>query len=171
MRNEWALALGLTYACRTMKYAPQEMRTYSMTAVTAGRRRLFQVETTAELFIETLQNYRSKGNFELYSFVAMPDHIHLLLTPAPTVPLEKAMQLIKGGFSFRLKSKLDVWDPGSFDRRIVDRAAFDECKRYIELNPVRARIVSEAEDYPYSSLRRPDMIDPRPPWFGGKSQG
>jgi putative transposase len=153
-----------------MKYAPQEMRTYSVTAVTAGRRRLFQVDATAELFIDTIRNYRSKGNFELYAFVVMPDHVHLLLTPAPTVPLEKAVQLIKGGFSFRLKSKLDVWDRGYFDRRMPDGGAFHMCKEYIELNPVRARIVFNAEDYAYSSLKRPEMVDPKPEWFGGEGQ-
>jgi hypothetical protein len=42
---------------------------------------------------------------------------------------------------------------------------------HVELNPVRGRIVLNAEDYPYSSLKRPDMIDPRPPWFSGTHQG
>jgi len=46
----------------------------------------------------------------LHAFVIMPDHFHALLTPAPDVSLEKAMQFIKGGFSFRLKSKHDVWE-------------------------------------------------------------
>lgn len=50
----------------------------------------------------------------------MPDHAHLLLTPAPEVSLEKAMQYIKGGFSFRLKSKLDVWERSYDSRRITD---------------------------------------------------
>jgi putative transposase len=50
----------------------------------------------------------------------MPDHAHLLLTPAPEVSLEKAMQYTKGGFSFRLKSKLDVWERSYDSRRIID---------------------------------------------------
>jgi len=53
--------------------------------------------------------YRSKGKFLLHAFVIMPDHLHALITPAPQVSLEKALQFIKGGFFFRLKSKLDVW--------------------------------------------------------------
>jgi putative transposase len=84
----------------TMKHAPTEMRTYSLTAVTAARRRLFQVETAALLMVETIQGYRHKRNFELYAFVVMPDQVHLLLTPAPEVPVEKVMQLIKGAFRF-----------------------------------------------------------------------
>lgn len=121
--------------------------------------------------METIQGYRSKGNYELYAFVVMPDHIHLLLTPAPDIPLEKVMQLIKGGFSFRLKSKLEVWDRGYFDRRIVDSAAFIACREYIEQNPVRGRLVPHGADYRYTSLRRPEMLDPMPEWFFPQGQG
>src|ERR1700757_853907 len=93
-----------------MPRAPQKLRTYFITTVTANRRRLFQVEQNANLFIEVLQDQRTKNRLQLHAFVVMPDHAHLLLTPAPEVSLEKAMQYIKGGFSFRLKSKLDVWE-------------------------------------------------------------
>ena len=61
----------------------------------------------AELFLDTLQRYREQHKFLLHEFVLMPDHFHLLLTPAPEVPMEKAVQLIKGGFSFRVKKELN----------------------------------------------------------------
>jgi len=93
-----------------MRLAPQETRTYLVTAVTAGRRGLFQVTATAELLERTILDYHTQGKFLLHAFVIMPDHFHALITPAPDVSLEKAMQFIKGGFSFRLKSKLDVLD-------------------------------------------------------------
>jgi putative transposase len=92
-----------------MRLAPQETRTYLVTAVTAERRSLFQVTATAELLLNTILDYRSQGKFLLHAFVIMPEHFHALITPAPAVSLEKAMQFIKGGFSFRLKSKRDVW--------------------------------------------------------------
>jgi putative transposase len=87
-----------------MPQAPQELRTYFVTSVTASRRRLFQVEQNALLLIETLQEQRNKNRIKLHAFVVMPDHIHLVLTPAPEISLEKAMQYIKGAFSFRLKT-------------------------------------------------------------------
>jgi putative transposase len=154
-----------------MKYAPQEMRTYSLTAVTAGRRNLFQVETAAQLMVETIQAYRLKGNFELYAFAVMADHIHLLLTPAPEVAVEKVMQLVKGGFSFRLKSKMDVWERGYYDRRILDREGFDACKVYIEDNPARAHLPVTAVAYTCNSRLKSEMVDPRPAWFSGQAQG
>jgi putative transposase len=149
-----------------MRLAPQEQRTYLITTVTAQRRPLFRVVANAELFLATLQDYRLKGRFQLHAFVVMPDHVHLLLTPAPDVSLEKAAQFVKGGFSFRLKTKMDVWERSYDNRRITDRAHFDECERYVEENPVRARLVASAGEFAYSSCGRSEMVDPKPAWFG-----
>jgi putative transposase len=149
-----------------MRLAPQEVRAYLLTAVTAQRRRLFQVTATAEMFLATVEDYRANERYALHAFVVMPDHIHLLVTPAPEVALEKVAQLIKGGFSFRLKSAKGVWEKGYDSRRITDGGHFDACRRYIEENPVRARMVVSAEEYAYSSCGRSGMVDPRPSWFG-----
>lgn len=145
--------------------APQETRTYFLTFVTAQRRRIFQVTDTAEMISSHLQNQRKKGRMEVYAFVIMPDHLHLLLTPAPDVSLEKAVQFIKGGFSFLLKSKLDVWERGYNEVQVTTADQFDSFRLYIESNPVRANIVSEPHAYPHSSAGRDDLIDRRPKWL------
>src|ERR1035437_9239923 len=111
-----------------MRLAPQENRTYLVTAVTAERRRLFQVTATAELLERTILDYHSQGRFLLHAFVIMPDHFHALITPAPDVSLEKAMQFIKGGFSFRLKSKLDVWARSFNESQIMNQEKFQNCE-------------------------------------------
>jgi putative transposase len=112
-----------------MRLAPQETRTYFVTAITAERRRLFQVTATAELLQRTIFDYRSQGKFLLHAFVIMPDHFHALITPAPDVSLEKAMQFIKGGFSFRLKNKLDVWMRSFNESQIATEEKFTNCVR------------------------------------------
>ena len=76
-------------------------RTFFVTSVTWERRELFRSERAARLFLDTLLSYRDRGIFQLYEFVLMPDHFHLLLAPKPTVALERAMQFIKGGYSHR----------------------------------------------------------------------
>lgn len=161
---EWASALGWGML-RVMHLAPQELRTYFTTFSTAGRRRLFQVHTTAELMIAVLESYRTKGSFTLHAFVVMPDHVHVLLTPAPDVSLEKALQLMKGGFSFRLKSKLDVWERGHFDRRIKDRQGYNACVEYIHDNPVKERLAIETYEFLFSSAHGAVVLDPMPDWF------
>ncbi len=131
--------------------------TYFVTSRTCNSRRLFQLPTNAELFLETLQHYRRNNEYKLHAFVVMPDHIHLLLTPSQT--LERAMSLIKGGFSHRLASRLPVWQRSFTDHRIRDRSDFEVRHNYIHQNPVRAHLAEAAEQYSYSSA----YSNPKPP--------
>ena len=78
--------------------APQSVRTFFVTTNTWGRRSLFQPERMASLLIDVLADNRKRGRFWLHEFVIMPDHIHVLLTPAFEIPLERAVQFIKGGY-------------------------------------------------------------------------
>jgi putative transposase len=71
--------------------------TYFVTSATFNRRRLFQVEANADLFVQTLQHYRQEGHYKLHAFVVMPVHVHLLLTPQD-IAIERVLGLIKGGF-------------------------------------------------------------------------
>jgi putative transposase len=139
------------------------MGTYFVTSATFQRRRLFQVAANAELFLETLQHYRLAGHYKLHAFVVMPDHIHLLLTPQD-ISIERAVGLIKGGFSHRMESKFPIWQRGFTDHRIHDGNEFKMRREYIHQNPVRARMVELPELYPFSSAyrsnERPGVLSP-----------
>jgi len=132
---------------------PTGSNTYFVTSATANRRPLFQLDTSAALLLETLQHYRNAGHFKLHAFVVMPDHIHLLLTPT-NITVERAIGLIKGGFSHSLHSKLPVWQPSFTQHRIRDREDFLARLHYIHDNPVRARLATNSTLYPYSSAFR-----------------
>ena len=67
-----------------------------MTSTTAGRRALLQSDRMAQLLVDVLAENRRKRRFLLHELVIMPNHFHLLLTPAAEIPLEKALQFIKG---------------------------------------------------------------------------
>ena len=142
-----------------------EGETYFVGSSTHNRDPLFKLPRMASLFIDTLYSYRGQGKFLIHSFVVMPDHFHLLLTPLSRVTLERALQLIKGGFSYRVKKELrmalDVWERGFTDRR-VRRGEYDGIWRYIEQNPVEARLVKNAADYPYGSASSKFELDPVP---------
>ena len=75
--------------------------------------------------------------------------------PPANMTLEKAMQLIKGGFSFRAKKELgfggEVWQRGYSDARVEDQRSFIEHQKYIYENPVKAGLANSAEEYPYGS--------------------
>jgi putative transposase len=138
---------------------------YFVTTQTWGRRSLFQVDELARLFIETLYNYRSKGNYLLHDFVIMPNHVHLIVTPTG-VTLEGTMQLIKGGYSHSLRVNgrptLEVWQPGYTDHRIRDEEGWGRHVEYIHSNPVRAHLCGSPEEFRYSAACGSYELDPIP---------
>ena len=137
-------------------------RTFFITTITAHRQPIFRREATSNLLIDTLAHCRDQRKYLLHEFVIMPDHIHLLLTPTEEIALERAMQFIKGGFSFRLKGHGPVWQASFSNHRIRD---FEDCenhREYIRMNPVRARLVERAQEYPYSSAAGAMRLDPVP---------
>jgi putative transposase len=113
---------------------------------------LFQSDKIARLFIDLMMLYRTQKKYLLHEFVVMRDHFHLILTPTG-ITLERAVQLIKGRFSFELnknlKTKRDPWQPSFFDRRIRDPLEYARYKDYIWQNPVKRRLAQRPEDYPY----------------------
>ena len=128
--------------------------TYFVTFSTWQRRRLFVVEPYARLLLKTIYGYRRAGKFQLHAFVLMPEHVHLLFTPANDVTLERAVQLIEGGYSHAFGQEFgkhkEVWQRGFTDHRIRDGADFERHREYIHRNPVAARLAEGAE-YRYCS--------------------
>ena len=134
-----------------------------ITSSTWGRRSLFGREPWARLLIDTLYHYRVNA-YLLHEFVVMPDHIHVILMPLTS--LEKAVQFIKGGFSYRAKkelgSNMEVWQKGFSDHRIRDAEDYVRHVLYVRENPVRKRLCERAEDFPYSSAHAGFELDPVP---------
>lgn len=151
--------------------APQELRTFFVTFATAGRRSLFQVDRNATLLMEIFRSDRAKRRYELHAWVAMPDHIPLLLTPAPSISLEKAIQFVKGGFSFGLKSAGEIWERGFRENRVKEAADFAQHLAYIEENPVRERLADSACRYMWSGAFQRESVDPVPEWFLESARG
>lgn len=111
-----------------------------------------------------LLDYRAQGKYLLHEFVAMPNHIHLLISPRET--LERSLQLIKGGFSFRIKKELgyagEVWQSSFYDHRVRDAGEYARFRNYIHENPVRAGPVSAPQEYPYGSASEQWILDEVP---------
>jgi putative transposase len=134
---------------------------YFITASTAQRTPLFRKEPMARLFVEVLFHYRDHKNYLLHEFVLMPDHFHLLLSP--TLSLERSLQLIKGGFSYRAKKELgfagEIWEKSFYDRRVREAEDCYNFKQYIRQNPIKQGLAAALADYPYSSARPEYAMD------------
>ena len=130
-------------------------RTFFVTTVAWKRTPIFRQHASAQLMVDVLKHYAEQGKFVLHEFVIMPDHLHLLLTPAKDISLERALQVIKGGFSYRLGKKHGpVWQESFSNHHVRDEGDYLRHAEYIRLNPARAQIVETVELYPYSSSAR-----------------
>ena len=94
------------------------------------------------------------GNYRLGAFVVMANHMHVLLFPL--VPPNKLLQSLKG-FTAQEANRLlgrtgnPFWQPETYDHWVRNDEEWRKIASYIENNPVKAGIVSRAEEYPWSS--------------------
>jgi len=128
-------------------------RTFFVTTGTSMGRRLLQSKRNAELLIDVLRSLVAECRFDLCDFVFMPDHLHLLLTVYEATTVEKAMQLIKGRFSYRLSHELgyegEVWQRGFTEVQVMNRASFEKHREYIAQNPVKAGMATTVDEFPF----------------------
>jgi len=140
---------------------------YFITASNFEKQSLLQSDRMANLFIEVLHHYQKQAKYRLHEYVVMPDHFHLLITPIPPVTLEKAVQFIKGAFSYRAKKELgfngEIWQTSFYDRRVRDADEYASFRHYIHVNPVRKGLVATPEEFPFSSARL--TLDEVPQWL------
>lgn len=110
----------------------------------------------ANLFIDVLRENMRAGHFVVHEFVVMPDHVHLLVTVPPESSIEKAVQRIKGGFSYRAGRELgfkgEIWQRGFSEVRIHDAGSFALHRGYIENNPVKRGLAASPDQYRFGSL-------------------
>ena len=137
---------------------------YFVTTETWQRRQLFNKEPIAKIVIDTMLDCRERGFYRLHDFVLMPEHLHVILTPSTDITLEKVLQMIKGGSSYRIGKevglKFPVWQPGFHEHWIRSPEDYEQRRRYIELNPVKDGLAVTPQDYAYSSANGRFELDP-----------
>ncbi|HUN88742.1 MAG TPA: transposase [Terriglobales bacterium] len=137
-------------------------RTFFVTTITYKRYDYFRDFTKARRFFRVLYDYRRQGKFLIHAFILMPDHLHIILTPAENISLEKAMQFIKGGSSFQMSLAEKLWQPSFSNHRIRDANDLAIHVGYIEKNPVKARLAECAAKYPLCSAYPGRKLDEIP---------
>jgi putative transposase len=145
--------------------------TYFVTSQTWQRHALFRNQRWAALFLETLQSYRGRAYLP-HEYMLMPEHFHVLITPSVT--LERAVQFIKGGFSFQakkeLQSSMEIWQTGFSDHRIRNTEDYQIHVDYIYRNPIGRKLVENGTEYPYCSAFPNSLKDEVPQWLKPVSQ-
>ena len=93
-------------------------------------------------------------HYELDAFVVMPNHVHLLATPR--IAPSRFLKSLKG-FTAREANKIlmrtgePFWQHESYDHWVRNGAELAKIRSYIEQNPVKAGLVNQPQDFPWSS--------------------
>ena len=108
----------------------------------------------------------------IHAYALMTNHVHLLVTPANEDGLSRLMRYLGSRYvqyvNFVYRRRGTLWE-GRFKSSLVDQEHYLlTCYRYIELNPVRANMVEQPQDYRWSSYashalgKQDDLIDDHP---------
>jgi putative transposase len=122
-----------------------------------NRQATFAEAADFERYLATLREFKEEYGVYLYAFCLMTNHVHLLLAPHEPAGIGKLMKRLAARQTRhhnRLEGRSGTLWEGRYKSSLVSRDDYLlACCRYIELNPVRARMVAAPQDYPWSSCR------------------
>jgi len=142
---------------------------YHVTARAHRRAPIFAHVADKNLFLQVLVRAKKKFAFRLENFCLLSNHFHAILQPRPGTSLSRILQWILSVFAqawnrrHRLSDR--VWGPRFFSRVLDGIANFFQTFRYIEANPVKAQLVTDASRWPFGRLGLAsrgygDLVDP-----------
>ena len=121
-----------------------------------GRRKTFFEEADYALYLDLFAQAAERAHVEVWAYCLMPNHVHLLLVPRDEDGLRRALAATHrrhaGRVHARLKRTGHFWQ-GRYGSVAMDEDHLIAALRYVALNPVRARLVARAADWPWSSTR------------------
>jgi putative transposase len=137
---------------------------------------LFQKERSCRWLLDALQLGRDQGKFDLWAYVIMPEHVHVVVLPHAGVMISQVLSTLKQSVSKRAlnwlhsyardylaqledlqpngKRAYRFWQRGGgYDRNLRTLADIHEKIAYIHNNPVRRGLTNIARDWPWSSCQ------------------
>jgi len=135
-------------------------------------------------FLEFLDLARHETPFDLWAFVIMPEHVHLVIAPGESYDIAKILHRIKRTLTYRILRHVQAVRPaflermahrqtdgtithrfwqrgGGYDRNLWTPEHIHKMIRYVHENPVRRGLVESPRDWPWTSYRT---------WMGGKPE-
>ena len=141
-----------------------------------NRQVIFQDAADRQFMLDLLLTHSREQGVDVHAYVLMDNHLHLLLTPQREQALPKMMQALGRRyvqvFNKRHGRTGTLWEGRYRSTLIQTERYLLACMVYIDLNPVRAHMVSEPQDHPWSShahylgLRSDKLITPHALYWG-----
>src|SRR3989338_5727773 len=120
------------------------------------RQNVFFKPDDKQAYLDILRLQAKFFGLEIWAYCLMDNHVHLIVAPKNEESLVKAIgethQLYTRMINFREKWRGYLWQ-GRFKSTPLDERYLYAAVRYVERNPVRAKLVEKAEDYPWSSAK------------------
>jgi REP element-mobilizing transposase RayT len=141
---------------------------YHITSRGDGREDIYRTDSDRRLFLAVLGDVCERFNWWGHAYCLMGNHYHLLME-TPDANLSKGMRQLNGVYTQRFNQvygRCGHVFQGRYKAILVQKETYlKELARYIVLNPVRARMVGKAEDWPWSSFRATDGEARCPEWL------
>ena len=122
-----------------------------------NKQSIFSEEEDFKEFLSIVGRYIAKFKVEIYHYCLMKNHIHILLKIFKKETLAKIMQGVFQSYRFYYRRKYGhtgyLYQGRYKSELIQDDSYLSECGRYIERNPVRAKIVKGPDEYKWSSCK------------------
>jgi putative transposase len=138
------------------------------------RERVFFSDSDRQAYLRWLGEYTQKFKIDVLAYCLMSNHVHLIMVPSTVDGLHRALKPLHMRYAQRINRarewKGHVWQ-GRYFSSALDEAWFCAAVRYVERNPVRAQMVRQAEDYPWSSagahcgLLTDSLLNLHSPWY------
>ena len=120
------------------------------------RRSLFRCESDYVLFLRIVSRYLEKYSIRIFHYCLMPNHIHFLLQSIKARDLPKFMQGILQVYAFHFRENYGsagfLFQNRYKSLSIEKESYLLECARYIERNPLRAKLCDDLSRYPWNSF-------------------
>ncbi|MCW3847695.1 transposase [Sphingomonas sp. LB-2] len=121
-----------------------------------GRTQTFFCDEDYALYRDLLAEHCLAAGVDIWAWVLMPNHVHLVLVPSDADGIRRALAAVHrryaGHIHARLRRTGHFWQ-GRFGCVAMDETHLGAALRYVALNPVRARLVDRAADWAWSSAR------------------
>jgi putative transposase len=141
---------------------------YHVTARGDRRENIYRDDNDREFWLEVLTRVCHRFNWVLHAYCQMHNHYHLVVETVEG-HLSRGMQQLNGHYTQRFNRRHGLVGhlyQGRYKAILVQRESYLlELSRYVVLNPVRARLIHQPEDWPWSSYRALVGIVGAPPWL------
>ncbi len=143
------------------------------------REQVFFVNTDRHAYLNYFREYAERHDLDVLAYCLMPNHVHMVVVPATAHALHRAMKPLHMRYAqhFNRVRRLNgrVWQ-GRYFSSPLDEIYLWNAIRYVELNPVRAKLTDRAENYPWSSAAghcglRVDSLLTSKPWWRRQVEG